>query len=243
MAKPVIFTIDDDPSVLNSVERDLRGRYCKSRQEFRKSGIRESMKAPLYVRNLTKKERQAMQAGVRSRDPYVIRRSQIVMASERGQKAIEIAKMLGCDDQTVRNVIKGFNENGISILKEGSRRPHKTQAAFSTKGVEQLKEILHQSPRNFGKATSLWTLDLAAEVSYENKLVKEQVSGETIRATLKRFGMKWTRAKHWITSPDPDYELKKTKSALDKDSRNSGRLGIFVSRRDLVESFFPSRFA
>ena len=27
MAKPVIFTIDDDPSVLNSVERDLRARY------------------------------------------------------------------------------------------------------------------------------------------------------------------------------------------------------------------------
>ncbi len=27
MAKPVIFSIDDDPSVLNSVERDLRGKY------------------------------------------------------------------------------------------------------------------------------------------------------------------------------------------------------------------------
>jgi thioredoxin reductase (NADPH) len=27
MAKPVIFSIDDDPSVLNSVERDLRARY------------------------------------------------------------------------------------------------------------------------------------------------------------------------------------------------------------------------
>ena len=27
MAKPIIFTIDDDPSVLNSVERDLRSHY------------------------------------------------------------------------------------------------------------------------------------------------------------------------------------------------------------------------
>ena len=27
MAKPVIFTVDDDPSVLNSVERDLRSHY------------------------------------------------------------------------------------------------------------------------------------------------------------------------------------------------------------------------
>ena len=139
----------------------------------------------------------------------MIRRSQIVVASERGEKAIDISKTLGCDDQTVRNVIQGFNQNGIAILKEGSRRPHATQAAFSSETVEQLKEILHQSPRNFGRATSLWTLGLAAEVSYENGLVKESVSGETIRATLKRFGMKWIRAKHWITSPDPDYERKK----------------------------------
>ena len=106
-------------------------------------------------------------------------------------------------------MIRGFNQNGIAILQEGSRRPHTTQAAFSAETVEQLKEILHQSPRNFGRGTSLWTLGLAAEVSYENDLIQERVSGETIRATLKRFGMKWTRAKHWIISPDPEYERKK----------------------------------
>jgi transposase len=167
------------------------------------------MKPPIYVRKLTKKEKQAMQVGLRSKDPFVLRRSQIVLASQRGEKAIDIAKLLGCDDETVRNVIKGFNRSGLEILKEGSRRPHSTQAAFSSASVEQLKEILHQSPRNFGKATSLWTLDLAAEVSYEKGLVPGLVSGETVRATLKRFGMKWTRAKHWITSPDPEYERKK----------------------------------
>jgi transposase len=171
------------------------------------------MKHPIYVRKMMKKEKQAMQAGIRSKDPFVIRRSQIVLASERGEKAIEIAKTLGCDDETVRNVIKGYNRNGIAVLQEGSRRPHNTQAAFSAKSMEQLKEILHQSPRNFGKVTSLWTLGLAAEVSYENELIKEHVSGETIRATLNRFGMKWTRAKHWITSPDPDYERKKNEES------------------------------
>ena len=158
------------------------------------------MKPPIYVRKLTKKEKQALQAGVRSKDPFVIRRSQIVLASAGGEKAIEIATTLSCDDQTVRNVIRGFNQNGMAILQEGSRRPHVTQAAFSAETVEQLKEILHQSPR---------TLGLAAEVSYENDLIQERVSGETLRATLQRFGMKWTRAKHWIISPDPEYERKK----------------------------------
>jgi hypothetical protein len=44
---------------------------------------------------------------------------------------------------------------------------------------------------------------MAAEVSFEEGLTKERVSGETVRATLARMGVRWQRAKHWITSPDP----------------------------------------
>ena len=35
-------------------------------------------------------------------------------------------------------------------------------------------------------------------------------SYETIRDALKRLGVGWRRAKLWITSPDPQYALKKT---------------------------------
>ena len=69
--------------------------------------------------------------------------------------------------------------------------------------------MLHRSPPQFGKPTSLWTLELAAEVSFEEGITKERVSGETIRATLLRMGVRWQRAKHWITSPDPLYARKK----------------------------------
>jgi hypothetical protein len=68
---------------------------------------------------------------------------------------------------------------------------------------------LHHKPRNFGKDTSVWTLDLAAEVSFEEGLTKEQITGETVRATLARMGIGWERAKRWITSPDPEYVRKK----------------------------------
>jgi hypothetical protein len=51
---------------------------------------------------------------------------------------------------------------------------------------------------------------MAALVSFEEGLTKERVSGETIRATLARkLGVRWQRAKRWITSPDPEYERKK----------------------------------
>ena len=50
---------------------------------------------------------------------------------------------------------------------------------------------------------------MAAEVSFEEGLSPERVSGETIRATLARMGVRWQRAKRWITTPDPEYARKK----------------------------------
>ncbi len=69
--------------------------------------------------------------------------------------------------------------------------------------------MLHRSPPQLGKPTSLWTLELAAEVSFEEGMTRERVSGETVRATLARLGVRWQRAKRWITSPDPEYSRKK----------------------------------
>jgi transposase len=168
------------------------------------------MPNPIYVRLITESERERLKAGLRSSNGFELRRCQIILASERGEHAIAIAQNVGCSDETVREVIKAFNRSGLEALKPGSRRPHKTQAAFKAEQGEQLKALLHQSPRTFGKPTSVWTLELAAEVSFEQELTQERVSGETIRLTLKRMGLKWARAKHWITSPDPEYSRKKS---------------------------------
>jgi transposase len=136
---------------------------------------------------------------------------QILLASHRGQNAYQIARSLGCNPQTVRNAIHAFNQKGLpQALWQGSKRPHTVHRAFQ--GPEQaqaLRELLHQEPRKFGKGTSLWTLDLAAEVSFEEGLTEERVAAETVRATLARMGVRWERAKRWITSPDPQYARKK----------------------------------
>jgi transposase len=168
------------------------------------------MREPIFVRPLSDEERQTLKAGLRSPDAFVLRRCQILLASAEGRNAYQIARTFGCNDQTVRNVVHKFNEKGLEeTLLKGSRRPHTTYAAFDPKRAEQLKEMLHRSPRDFGKPTSLWTLEMAAEVSFEEGLSPARVSGETIRATLARMGVRWQRAKRWITSPDPEYARKK----------------------------------
>lgn len=165
---------------------------------------------PLRVRTLTEAERERLDTGLRSPAGFVLRRCQIILASARGERAPAIAATVGCDDETVRDVIRAFNAKGLAALERGSTRPYRTQAAFTAEAAERLKEMLHHSPREYGKPTSLWTLELAAEASLEQGLTAERVSDETVRATLKRLDVSWKRAKRWITSPDPAYARKKT---------------------------------
>jgi transposase len=128
----------------------------------------------------------------------------------RGLSPPKIARSLGCSSQTARNAIHAFNERGMDALVEGSSRPKRVHAAFDERRAEALRGMLHRSPREFGYHSSLWTLEMAAEAAFEEGLTRRRVSGETIRATLSRLlGIRWQRAKRWITSPDPLYERKK----------------------------------
>jgi hypothetical protein len=97
----------------------------------------------------------------------------------------------------------------LDALSEGSSRPHRIAAAFAAPAAERLRAMLHQSPRTFGQPTSIWTLALAAAVCFTAGSSNERVTGETIRVTLKRLGIRWQRAKQWITAPDPAYARKK----------------------------------
>lgn len=97
----------------------------------------------------------------------------------------------------------------VAVLQPGSSRPHTLRAAFAGEQAGHLRALLHQSPRTFGKPTSGWTLELAADVSFEPGLTPQRVSGETIRATLERLGVRWQRARQWITCPDPAYARNK----------------------------------
>ena len=168
------------------------------------------MRKPIFIRALTPDERQALVGGLRSPNRVTLRRCQILLASSRGQQARLIAEVLGCDDQTVRNVLHAFNTHGLAAVQPGSSAPHHTpHAVFDAPRRERLRDLLHQNPRTFGRPSSLWTLPLAAEVAYAEGITSRHVSGEAIRLALRRLGVRWQRAKQWISSPDPAYARKK----------------------------------
>jgi transposase len=167
------------------------------------------MKPPIFVRTLTAAERQQLQAGLRSAAAFTVRRCQILLASANGQRASTIARNLGCAVGTVHNARRAFHQAGLACLQEQSSRPQTAHPFLDERFTEALKDLLHHSPRLFGKPTSLWTLDLVAAVCHGKGWTPRQLTGEAIRVALRRLGIRWRRAKHWITSPDPGYARKK----------------------------------
>ncbi len=132
------------------------------------------MRAPIFVRPLTDAEREALEAGLRSSDTFVLRRCQLLLASARGERVPRIAVLLGCSEQGVRDAIHAFNHRGLVALVKGSTAPKTVQPAFDTARAEGLRSPLHQRPRDFGKPARVWMLELAAEVSIKQGLTHER---------------------------------------------------------------------
>jgi hypothetical protein len=167
------------------------------------------MKAPIFVRTLTAAERQALQAGLRSADAFTVRRCQILLASADGLRPPPIARNLACAVGTVHHALHAFRREGLACLQAKSCRPRSARPYLDERFTEPLKDLLHHSPRLFGQPTSVWTLNRLAGVCYRKGWTPRLLTGEAIRVALKRLRIRWRRAKHWISSPDPAYARKK----------------------------------
>lgn len=162
-----------------------------------------------FVRTLTTAERAALEAGRKSADAFTVRRSQILLASADRMGAAAIGRVVGCTAQAVRNAIRAFAADGLVCLAAKSHARKDPGRVWDRARDADLKDLLHRRPREFGKPTSVWTLALAAEVCHDKGWAARVLSVEAIRQALKRLGVNWQRAKHWITSPDPEYARKK----------------------------------
>ena len=167
------------------------------------------MKPPSFVRTLSAAEWQQLQAGLRSADAFTVRRCQILLASAQGLRPPQIARNLSCAVGTVHYALHAFAREGLTCLQEKSSRPLSVHPYIDQPHTDALKELLHHSPRLYGQLTSLWTLDRVAQVCHAKGWTPRPLSGEAIRKALQRLGIRWRRAKHWITSPDPAYARKK----------------------------------
>lgn len=133
----------------------------------------------------------------------------ILLALEQGMVASEIASIVRSCEQTVRNWIQRFNAEGIEGLKDRPcpRAPVKVTPEYQ----ERLVAAVRRRPRALGQPYSLWTLQRLADFMAEETGIR--LSHEGVRLVLGKSGIKMSRPQHKISSPDPEYALKKRRSS------------------------------
>ncbi len=142
----------------------------------------------------------------RSKDGRLRLRAHIILlAAEQGMVARQIAAIVRLNEESVRQWLKRYQAEGIEGLKDNPRpgmEPTVTKE-YRTKLVNAVR----RRPRSLGLPFSMWTLQRLADYLAEETGLR--VSYETVRRYLAQAGIVMSRPQHKVSSPDPDYEVKK----------------------------------
>ena len=162
---------------------------------------------PIRLRTLSDEEHHALDAFYRAERSarLKLRALAILLAAERDLVAAEIAELIRSSESSVRRWIKRFNAEGLDGLRDAPRpgRAKKASEAYRTR----LLAVVRRRPRALDQPYSLWTLARLADFMAEE--TGARVSHESVRRYLQAGGIVLSRPQHTITSPDPEYQLKK----------------------------------
>ena len=161
----------------------------------------------IRVRVITAEESKILDRWQRGDDIVRYRRARVLRLSETDWRCPAIAEVLALHPETVRWVIKAFNEGGIEAItpqpRSGGRSPGYTQEVADV--AEDLAR--QEPPEAAGRAT--WTLHGLAKAIAARFEHIDTMSHEAVRRLLKLRDIVYYQAKQWLTSPDPHYERRK----------------------------------
>ena len=164
---------------------------------------------PIEVRPLTTEEvTQLDELYRRTKIVRVRTRAQmILLGTEEKMRAPQIAKIVRQDEQTVRRWIKRFNAEGVTGLYDEpkSGAPKRVTDAFRERLLIVI--VVRRRPRSLDQPYSLWTLQRLVDFMAEETGLR--FSTETVRLILKANDIVISRPQHKVSSPDPEYEVKK----------------------------------
>lgn len=144
-----------------------------------------------------------------SKDGRVRQRAHIVLlAAEQGMVAPQIGVIVRLNEESVRRWLKRYEAEGIEGLKDDPR-PGVAPVVTPEYRV-QLVAAVRRRPRSLEQPFSLWTCQRLADYLAEKTGIR--VSDESVRRYLALEGIVLSRPQHKISSPDPEYEVKKRRS-------------------------------
>jgi len=162
---------------------------------------------PLQIPELTEEQQNELAHLYRStKDVRLRTRAQMVLlACEQRLTAPAIAAIVREDDETVRRWLKRYLAQGLEGWRDLPMpgAPPKITRTY----IQQLLEAVRHRPRALSQPYSMWTLQRLAD--YLSEQTGISVSYETIRRLLAAHEIVLSQPQHTITSPDPEYLVKK----------------------------------
>jgi transposase len=158
-----------------------------------------------------------------TRDVRVRTRAQMILLAAEQRLAIsEVAAIVRESGETVRRWVHRYEAEGIDGLADAPRsgKPAKAGAAYR----ERLVELVRRRPRALDLPFSLWTAARLADRLAEETGLRMSVA--SIHRLLRAAGLGFGRPQHTISSPDPDYAVKK--GGRTRSRRAEARLGLLL---------------
>jgi len=154
------------------------------------------------------------------RSAVQMRRAQRISFSAQGMRVQEIAETLHLHVEYVRQLIRQYNEEGLSALRTRSR-PGRSPA-LTPEDESVVVEIATMPPRAFGRPFNQWSLRKLTDFLVRAKMIPE-VSPVTIGKVLDAHKVTYQRTRTWKESNDPDFAAKKNASSGSTSGRRKTR--------------------
>lgn len=138
--------------------------------------------------------------------PRVRTRAQMVpLSAEKKLTADEIAAIVRESSVTVLRWLHRYIAEGIQGLLDAPRSGR--SSILTNEFRKRLLEVVRRRPRSLELEYSMWTLQRLVDFMAED--TGTRVSTETIRRALAKEDIVFSRPQHTISSPDPEYQVKK----------------------------------
>jgi len=132
-----------------------------------------------------------------------VQRARILLLAHTGMANAEIARRVGCSQQTVRNWRRRWPREPSVRDATRSGRPRRLTA----RDRAVITALACSSPRDHGHPWPRWSGDKLAQVAIEEKRV-QSISPSTVRRWRRQEKIKPWRYHSWQKSTDPDFVAK-----------------------------------
>jgi transposase len=149
--------------------------------------------------------RALIRRATKTRCPTTIRRAQLVATASSGRVVAEIAEVFSCARSHVYQTLARFEESGWPALLDGRRDNGGLKADASFRST--VRDLLDQSPRDYGYLRPTWTRELLILVAEEQTGVRVGLSA--MSRVLHRIGARRGRPKPAVACPLSDRQRRR----------------------------------